>query len=92
MSGTSGNLCPYPNRNRAGFTLWNSLDQKFIVAGEPGRSDRAILFLARGETKGGFAMTNLAGIVSILFIAAALWTSVSGVSRERSVLIVTSSE
>jgi hypothetical protein len=37
-------------------------------------------------------MTNLAGIVSILFIAAALWTSVSGVSRERSVLIVTSSE
>ncbi len=37
-------------------------------------------------------MNNLAGIVSILFIAAALWTSISGVPREQSVLIVTSSE
>ena len=37
-------------------------------------------------------MTNVAGIVSILFIAAALWTSVGGAPREPSVLIVTSGE
>lgn len=82
----------HPNRFLSGITLWNRFDRKFIRAGKPSRSGRATFLFARGETRGSFAMNNLAGIVSILFIAAALWTSISGVPREQSVLIVTSSE
>lgn len=37
-------------------------------------------------------MTNVAGIVSILFIAAALWTSVGGTPQEQSVLILSSGQ
>jgi len=37
-------------------------------------------------------MTNVAGIVSILFIAAAFWTSVGGAPREQSVLVLSSGE
>lgn len=37
-------------------------------------------------------MTNVAGIVSILFIAAAFLTSVGGGPREQAVLILSSGE
>jgi hypothetical protein len=37
-------------------------------------------------------MTNLAGIVSILMIAAALWTSLDDPPREQAVLILSSGE
>lgn len=37
-------------------------------------------------------MTNVAGIVSILFIAAAFWTSVGGEPKEQTVLILPSGE
>jgi hypothetical protein len=37
-------------------------------------------------------MTNLAGIVSILFIAAALWTSLDEPPREQAVLILPSGD
>jgi hypothetical protein len=37
-------------------------------------------------------MTNVAGIVSILFIAAALWTSIGGAPREQAVLVLSSDE
>jgi len=37
-------------------------------------------------------MTNVAGVVSILFIAAALWTSVGSQPRAQSVLILSSGE
>jgi hypothetical protein len=37
-------------------------------------------------------MTNVAGIVSILFIAAAFLTSVGGAPREQAVLVLSSGE
>lgn len=68
------------------------LDQKFIRTRRTVAPVRATLLVGHGETEGSFAMTNVAGIVSILFIAAALWTSVGGAPKEQAVLILSSGE
>lgn len=58
--------------------------RNFIPEPESAVSDSAMKGPARGETEGSFAMSQLSGIVSLFFIAAAFLTSCEDQSAQSS--------